>query len=397
MNGSDELSIGRAGGGDDEPAFAAPPSRPAGRTADARSSEASALGRAGGEFDEPDSPPSAPVEVAAVEPDAFVSLPGPEGEPDGPRDAGGSGNGWFALAASLAFWGVAIWLAVQVAGLVRTTLALPLVLRVPALAGEAAAAAVTGIWLVRVAGLFFGFRKRPDGDWPAYYRRIGKSETFAREFPEEKRENALETVRFLSLRQAGMAKEWEAKAEAFESERRKVAEDIVGKHALLTAVKTATSPWKILDVAAVFYNNTRMVERIARLYGQRCTGPQAFRLVCQWGFNLYVAGELGDVMEKGAEATAGKAAELLQNTGGGLSWLGGVLPAAGKIFAKAGEGAANYYLCKRLGTAAVAAFGPDLSRPPARRRRSPSEIWATVVLALLVSWFLFFGVLAAIR
>ena len=82
-----------------------------------------------------------------------------------------------------------------------------------------------------------------------------------------------------------MTKEWRKDADAFESEREALADEIAKKHALLTAIKTATSPWKIVDVLSVFYTSTRMVERIARLYGQPCSGPQAFRLVCQWGFN----------------------------------------------------------------------------------------------------------------
>lgn len=356
------------------------------------------IGRAGGEDDEPAPSSGGPVGTPTVVPDDFVSLPSRSsdaGEPR-PEDDVRSG-GWAAAAASLVFWGVVVWLFVQAAGLVRSTLALPVVFRVPALVAEAAAIGVAGLWIVRVVGFFVGFRGRSDADWPAYYRRIGKAGTFARSFPPERRERARRTVRDLAVRQAGMTKEWRKNAESFESERRGVADRIVGDHALLVAIKTATSPWKIVDVVAVFYNSTRMVERIARLYGQPCSGPQAFRLVCQWGFNLYVAGELGDVLEKGAEVTAEKAVELLQGTGGGLSWLGAVLPTAGKIFARTGEGAANYYLCKRLGMAAIGVFEPDLDRAPPRRRRGKLAIWTTAVLVLLAVWFVGFGILAVAR
>lgn len=393
MKRSDSRSIGRAGGEDDEPPF---PSVPA--PDDSRAAEGNVpLGRSGGEDDEPAPSSSAPVEIATVPPDDVVSLPARPADSDEPHDGEASGNGWTAAAASLVFWGVVVWLAVQAAGLVRATLALPVVLRVPALAAEAAAIGVGVVWIVRIVDLFVGFRKRSDADWPAYYRRIGDAGTFVREFPAEGKERARRTVRDLAVRQIGMTKEWRKNADAFESEREDLADGIAKNHALLTAIKTATSPWKIVDVLAVFYNSTRMVERIARLYGQPCSGPQAFRLVCQWGFNLYVAGELGDVMEKGAEMTTEKAVELLQNTGGGISWLGTVLPMAGKIFAKAGEGATNYYLCRRLGRTAIDAFKPDLDNPPTRRGRGKLAIWTTAVLILLGAWFLVFGILAMVR
>ncbi len=392
MTASDFRSIGRAGGEDDEPSFVPVPA-PAG----SRDMETSPLGRRGGEDDEPAPSSGAPLEIATVPPDDVVSLPARPTEPHDPHGREETGNGWAAAAASLVFWGVVAWLAVQVVGLVRATLALPLVFRVPALVAEAAAIGIGAVWVVRIVEVFVGFRKRSDADWPAYYRRIGGAGTFAREFPAEGRERARRTVRDLAVRQTGMTKAWRKDAEAFESERECVADRIAKEHALLVAIKTATSPWKIVDVLAVFYNSTRMVERIARLYGQPCGGPQAFRLVCQWGFNLYVAGELGDVMEKGAEMTTEKAAELLQNTGGGISWLGAVLPMAGKIFAKAGEGATNYYLCRRLGRKAIDAFKPDLDAPPTRRRRGKLAIWTTAVLILLGAWFLAFGILAVVR
>lgn len=393
MKPSESRSIGRAGGEDDEPPFAPVPAPD-----DSRAAEGNVpLGRSGGEDDEPAPSSSAPVEIATVPPDDVVSLPTRPADSNEPHDREASGNGWTAAAASLVFWGVVVWLAVQAAGLVRATLALPVVLRVPALVAETAAIGVAVLWIVRIVDLFVGFRKRSDADWPAYYRRIGNAGTFACEFPAERRERARRTVRNLAVRQIGMTKSWRKDADAFESEREALADEIAKKHALLTAIKTATSPWKIVDVLSVFYNSTRMVERIARLYGQPCSGPQAFRLVCQWGFNLYVAGELGDVMEKGAEMTTEKAVDLLQNTGGGISWLGTVLPMTGKIFAKAGEGAANYYLCKRLGRTAIDAFKPDLGKPPTPRRRGKMAIWTTAVLILLGAWFLAFGILAIVR
>ncbi len=389
----DAAAIGRAGGEDDEPSFASPPFAP--RTV--VTSEVSPIGRTGEDDDEPPPVPGWTAPSATVPPDEAVSLPSKPSRSKQPTRRKGPRNDWGAAATSLIFCGIVAWLSLQVAALVRATQALPLVFRVPALAAEAVALGIAIVWIVRIVWLFVGFRKRPDKDWPSYYRRIGQSGTFAEEYPDEARERARKSVRALAVRQTDLTKKWERDAVDFEKERRKVAEGIAKRHALLTAIKTATSPWKIVDVLAVFYNGTRMVERIARLYGQRCNSSQAFRLVCQWGFNLYVAGELGDVMEKGAEMTIEKAVELLQNTGAGISWLGTVLPMTGKIFAKAGEGAANYYLCYRLGKMAIDEFSPNLDRPPTPPRRGKLAIWAMAVLILLGAWFFSFGILSMVR
>lgn len=396
MNEEELSAIGRPGGYDDEPTFepSVPPVEPNDETGE--TNESDSLGRSGGYDDEPVSAiPSATIEARPV-----VSLPALSHERD--MDSGGNddekrGVSWLTCAAWFVFWGVVLWLGLQLFDVFNLTLALPFVLRVPALVAELAALSVAIVWIVRVAGFFVGFRKREERDLCAYYRKLSKSADFVRQFPKKDRPAAATAARELSRITDNFKQEWEQKRQAFEERREEVARGIVREHAALTAVKTASSPWKIVDVLSVFYNNTRMIERIARLYRQPCGGPQAFRLVCQWTLNLYVAGQVGDVMKKGADAMSAKVAEALENSGGGLSWLGSVVPFAGKLFAKAGEGAVNYYLCRRLGLRAIEAFKPSATNVPRRRKRERSTIWAFAVASLLAMWFVVMGIVALVH
>lgn len=393
MSETEAAAIGRPGGYDDEPETGPDISAGEPRAEKTVPDEALSIGRPGGDDDEPiaASPNGNTVEAAPI-----VSLPGLPSESTPCSDKGEKGGSWIAGAAWIVFWGVLLWLGLAASEIVRTTIALPFVLRVPALVAEGAALLVAVVWIVRVAGLFIGFRKREDADLCAYYRRISRSGDFVRQYAEEDRATALDDARSLSVRSDNFTQEWESKRQAFEARRESVARGIVREHAALTAVKTAMSPWRIVDVLSVFYNNTRMVERIARLYAQPCGGPQAFRLVCGWAFNLYVAGRLGDVMGKGADTTAAKVAEALESTEGGLSWLGSVLPFAGKLFAKAGEGAANYYLCRRLGTRAIELFKPAAS-DATHGKRKHSAAWPIAISILLVLWFAIVGIVALAR
>ena len=237
MKTSESRSIGRTGGEDDEPPFA-----PASAPADSRTMENTPLGRPGGEDDEPTSSSCAPIVIATVPPDDVVSIPARSNDSNKLHAREETINGWAAAAASVVFWGVVVWLAVQAAGLVRATLALPVVFCVPALVAEATTFGVAVLWIVRIVDLFVGFRKRSDADWPAYYRRIGVAGSFAREYPAERREQARRTVRDLAVRQIGMTKEWRKNADAFESEREDLADGIAKNHALLTVIEDALAP-----------------------------------------------------------------------------------------------------------------------------------------------------------
>lgn len=396
MNENEASAIGRAGSEDDEPVFAGtehtspfPPTETPSKQDvpdDVRS-----LGRSGVDDDEPD----AALPSAMTSPERHVTLPEERKTDANNEKADDSGSVWLATAFWIVFIGVLSWIGFQIAAILQSTFKLPFLLRWPAITVELALIVLAAVWLIRVAGFLVGFRKHRDATIYKYYERLKKSKPFADEIAKWRGRSCL-TERLkdldrLSHHRDNYTTEWKRKRDEFEEWRKGIADETVKQYSILIAVKTATSPWKIVDILAVFYNSTRMVERIARLYGQSCNGPQAFRLVCRWTFNLYVAGKLGDIMEQSADMTVEKAVELLENQGDGFSWLGSLLPVTGKLFAKAGEGAVNYYLCCRLGRAAVAAFAPDCTAKSPQTNRSPRFIWPMVVAVLFVLWLVVAG------
>lgn len=129
------------------------------------------------------------------------------------------------------------------------------------------------------------------------------------------------------------------------------AADLVRRAARLVGVKTAASPWKIVDMLAVLFQSSLMIVRLGRLYNRRIGPRHAFRLACRWLVNLYVSGTAGDAARDVADW--GVASELISAT-----WS----PVA-KIAGKLAEGSANAFLIWRLGTRAIAAFRPLVPRP----------------------------------
>ena len=124
------------------------------------------------------------------------------------------------------------------------------------------------------------------------------------------------------------------------------AREIICKTWKLVAIKTAASPWKIVDMLAVVYNSTVMITRLAKLYNRRIYGSAGFRLVCRWIVNIYIAGEMGDAARGAVEWAS--ANELISAT---------YKPLAGFI-GKIAEGGANAFLVYRLGNRAMEYLRP---------------------------------------
>lgn len=122
--------------------------------------------------------------------------------------------------------------------------------------------------------------------------------------------------------------------------------EIVRRAWQLVAVKTAASPWKIIDMLSVICNSTVMVTRLARLYNRRTSRHAAFRLVCRWFVNICIAGEMGDAAQGTVEWAS--ANDLISST---------YKPLAG-IVGRVAEGGANAFLVYRLGIRARAYFRP---------------------------------------
>ena len=130
---------------------------------------------------------------------------------------------------------------------------------------------------------------------------------------------------------------------------------IIKHYAKIIGIKTAASPWKVVDIFAVFFNSTLMVSKIAKVYHRQVSRQQAFRLVIHWFINLYISGELGQITEGAADAIAQGASEWLGEEG-----ISAVLQPAVPLLAKFGgkiaEGGVNAYLAYRLGNRACKHF-----------------------------------------
>lgn len=139
---------------------------------------------------------------------------------------------------------------------------------------------------------------------------------------------------------------WLVEFERFQRMQDERAKEIIGKTWKLVAIKTAASPWKVVDMIAVVYNSTVMITRLARLYNRRTSSQTAFRLACRWIVNIYIAGEMGDAAQGAVEWAS--ANDLISAT---------YKPLAGLV-GKVAEGGANAFLVYRLGCRAMAYFRP---------------------------------------
>ena len=291
-------------------------------------------------------------------------------------------SSWFGLGAWLVCWTILLWLGFKIGVVVQHTIRLGTPLREFALFAEGVLIIAVAIWLFRIVRAFSSKQPRQwnpeDVREPAkkglvdYYKTLATDKDcfrrFCNQFPETSskdsecvfsRQAAGDALKSLSVFDSTRLGKWSDNRKAFDEAVEERARTIIGDHALLVAIKTAGSPWKIVDVLAVFYNSTRMIERIASLYGRTCSGAKAFRLACDWAFDLYVAGHLGEIAEKGSETLVEKLVDVLgKDAEGAGPWFGQIIPAAGKLFAKVGEGTVNYWLCRRLGNKAVEYFRP---------------------------------------
>lgn len=141
----------------------------------------------------------------------------------------------------------------------------------------------------------------------------------------------------------------------FQVEQDKQALAIIKRYATTIGIKTAASPWKAVDIIAVFFNSTLMVAKIAKVYHRQISRRQSFRLVVHWFFNLYISGELGQITEGTADAIAQGASDWLGEEGI-CAVLQPAVPLLSKFGGKIAEGGINAYLAYRLGSRACEHF-----------------------------------------
>lgn len=139
------------------------------------------------------------------------------------------------------------------------------------------------------------------------------------------------------------------------------AKTVVRKYCTLIGLKTAMCPWKIIDVVCVLVNTTLMVSQIASIFNRRISSIAASRLVVHWCVNLYVSGELGEVVEKAASSAGQTVADATKEQdwfgdGNFGDFVGHSLPTLSKWVGKAAEGATNAYLACRIGKLAIEEF-----------------------------------------
>lgn len=116
---------------------------------------------------------------------------------------------------------------------------------------------------------------------------------------------------------------------------------IIRRYAILTATKTAISPWALLDMAIVIYMGSSMLGSLCRVYQLRA-GP--FDMVYLFGLVMgqsFFAGEIEEHSEDIASSLTDTAASIFGNSA--ASTIGG------KIAGKAGQGITNYLLLNRIG------------------------------------------------
>ena len=280
----------------------------------------------------------------------------------------------FCVAAALTVAGV--WLAAQIFSLFASAETLTGARRAVAFAFAWLAVALVafvaawGLWLFRrLPGVpklrAADFAESPEGLKAAlrkgYLARLGDADGYAARagFQGKQAEEVAERIRRLRADAPAGGEDayldWTAAFRILQERQDERAGEIINRAMGLVAVKTAASPWKVVDALAVFYVSTLMVFEIAKVYNRRTTRAGALRLVGRWAFNIYVAREMGSVAESGMDAVTGAAGHLMKPNGISGA-IASSLPLVGKIASKAVEGGANAFFARSLGKRAIREF-----------------------------------------
>lgn len=328
---------------------------------------------------------SAPMEYSpAVEP--AESPPEPPSNDEAPGSSAGTeekSGGWILrplvwVVSSL----LGLYLISQFASVISDTLALPPSIRRPVLLLEAAILLFLALLAIRCVLLYRSvpsFEIIPRENLrtePAREKlvdlldRIGDSDEWSVRCHFSPSSNMADRLRHLTNQTFADEDAWWDAYEAFEKMREERARSIVARYSKLIAIKTAASPWRVVDLAAVLYNSTRMIQDVVMLYHRRgLSRARSFNLVCHFAFNIYVSGEIGEVAskigssagEKVGEAAAEKLPALLggdelpESVSSMFNIGSGVV---GKLAGKVAEGAVNALFAWRLGLRAIRSFRP---------------------------------------
>jgi uncharacterized membrane protein YcjF (UPF0283 family) len=147
----------------------------------------------------------------------------------------------------------------------------------------------------------------------------------------------------------------------------------ISRYGKFVALKTAISPYAILDFLVVIYNNVRMLQDLCLLYQVRTGLAGTVYLLCLCIFQAFMAGAVNEALdaigedgvEDGTDATAESlgdgAPDLVEEasseglsrivTGVGENFLGSAAR-------KAAEGMANWFFLRRIGQQAMRLLQP---------------------------------------
>ncbi len=201
------------------------------------------------------------------------------------------------------------------------------------------------------------------GDETEYVKRAGFSEKDSAEIASRIRRLRSQGATSAASALAGHATaadgqaylDWPTAMRILQEKQDERAGEIINKAMGLIAVKTAASPWKIVDALAVFYVSAMMIFEIAKVYNRRTSKAGAFRLAGRWAFNIYVAREMSTAAESGVGVVTGAAGHLMKPNGISGA-IASSLPLVGKIASKAVEGGANALFARSLGKRAIREF-----------------------------------------
>lgn len=191
-------------------------------------------------------------------------------------------------------------------------------------------------------------------NWGEYYRQNAS-------VLEKHSDSAIEILQRLKRDQYDSDREWIGDFKAMQNILDQRASNIVSHYVKLVGIKTAISPYKLLDMACVIYNTGMVVIRIARIYNRPISKLGALKTACSFFLNVYISGELGAV----AESIANSGADFMTNQlnvdigeGDFSAYLLNSIPILGKFAGKSLEGCGNAFLLYRLGRRVRAEFLP---------------------------------------
>jgi uncharacterized membrane protein YcjF (UPF0283 family) len=142
----------------------------------------------------------------------------------------------------------------------------------------------------------------------------------------------------------------------------------INRYGKFVALKTAISPYAILDFLVVIYNNFRMLQDLCLLYQVRTGHAGTVYLLGLCIFQAFMAGAVNEALdalgEEGVEEGAEAGTDVLSDGAPELSEsLGRILSGVGEQFLgtaarKAAEGVANWFFLRRIGRQAMRLLQP---------------------------------------